>query len=269
MPPIVELITKWQKKWFGTPKPTKLDRLGIFVSYPKSGRTWLRVIFDELGIVLKYSHDGMGLGKSRSFNRFDHCRRKSYSTEPVIFMARDPRDTAVSSYFYTSLRHGSYNRSISSFIRDPLHGVEKIILYNLTWLECGPRFPAFLPITYEEMNEVPFGVVRKTTDFLGANIADSELERAIANNTFEKMHEREATGAYLQSYGGTFSSGHDTEPEMFKVRRGKIGGYSDYLTVGDVAYCDEILSRYGYFDRLDQLLSLTNRGQQKLTASSK
>jgi hypothetical protein len=211
-------------------------------------------MFDEMGAILKYSHDGMGLGKLRPFNEADHCRRKAYNTERIIFMARDPRDTAVSAYFHTKLRHGPYHGGISEFVRDPLHGIEKIVLYNLTWFERGPRFPFFLPITYEEMSASPFSVMRKGTNFLGIEVQDVELERVIANNTFIKMHEREATGEYFQQYGGTFSPGNEAEIETFKVRRGKIGGYRDYLSAEDVAYCEHVMNRYQYSDRIKSII---------------
>ena len=37
------------------------------------------------------------------------------------------------------------------------------------------------------------------------------------------------------------------DPETYKVRRGKIGGYVDYLSPDDVAFCHAMLERYGYW----------------------
>ena len=40
------------------------------------------------------------------------------------------------------------------------------------------------------------------------------------------------------------------DPESFNVRRGRIGGYADYLSAGDIAYANGTMSaldqRFGY-----------------------
>jgi Sulfotransferase domain len=228
--------------------------IGIFVSYPKSGRTWLRVIFDELGVRLKYTHDGMGASKLHPFVKRNHCTRRSYKKKPVVFLTRDPRDTVVSAYFHQKLRMCDYDNAMSEFIRDPLHGVEKIVRYNLTWLERGPRLPAFLPITYEQTSDNCFSVVRKVVDFLGCELRDTDIERIVAGNTFDKMHERESGGEYRQRYDWAISPGDPDNPESFKTRRGKSGGFVDYLSVVDIIYCDEILNRYKYYERIKEVI---------------
>src|SRR5262245_37390175 len=99
-----KFLRKWRKRGL-RPKP---KTVAIFVSYPKAGRTWLRVMFDELGLPLKYTHDGMGASKQRPFEEKNHCIRSSYQKEPVIFLSRDPRDTVVSAYFHAKHRIGNY-----------------------------------------------------------------------------------------------------------------------------------------------------------------
>jgi hypothetical protein len=250
-------IAKWRKRRLrkSIPESQNIPRsIAVFVSYPKSGRTWLRVIFDELGVTLKYTHDGMGVSKLRPFKKRNHCTRSSYQNKPVVFLTRDPRDTVVSAYFHTKLRVGNFTGDISQFIRDPLHGIEKILLYNLTWLERGPDLPAFLPITYEETSDNSFAVVRKIADFLGVGLADSDIKRVVANNTFENMHKRESGDEYRQRYEWEISPGNPNEPESYKVRRGKVGGFVDYLSVEDIVYCNKILSHYRYFESVEERL---------------
>jgi hypothetical protein len=233
------------------PVPTRCD-VGIFVSHPKSGRTWLRVILDELDLRFKFCHDGAG-GK-RPFEKLPLGAKQRYATKPIVFMSRDPRDTAVSFYFERAFRKNAYFGTISDFIRDPLHGIERIVRYNLAWLERGGRLPAFLPVTYEEMSTNPFAVMRGIIDFVGARFPDCEIERVVENNTFEKMHERESRGEYDERYHSMLRRYKANEPEAHKFRRGKIGGYVDYLSVADMAYCDDLLDRYRYFDQVQQLM---------------
>ena len=248
-----KFLRKWRKrqnrKLYGLESE---HSIAVFVSYPKSGRTWLRVIFDELGVTLKYSHDGMGVSKLRSFKKRSHCVRSSYRRKPVVFLSRDPRDTVVSAYFHSKLRVGNYTDDITQFIRDPRHGIEKIVLFNLAWFERGPRLPAFLPITYEETSADPFAVVRQIADFISAELEDTDIRKVVSDNTFEKMHKRESGDEYRQRYEWELSPGSPNEPESYKMRRGKIGGFVDYLSAEDITYCNEILDRHRYFEGIEK-----------------
>jgi hypothetical protein len=42
------------------------------------------------------------------------------------------------------------------------------------------------------------------------------------------------------------SVGREDDPESRKVRRGRVGGYRDYLSDATVERCREIASRYGF-----------------------
>jgi hypothetical protein len=229
-------------------KPTP-SQIGIIVSYPKSGRTWLRVMFEELGVNFHYTHDGFGSSKSRPFDELRVCRRERYQNQPVVFLYRDPRDTTVSEYFWRALHKESYAGTITDFIRDPLCGFERIVLFNLTWLERGRRLRAFLPITYEEISANPASSVRRILAFAGTELSDRKIVQVVENNTFEKMQKREFQGDHVKYMGKMFTQ-KVNEPEAYKVRRGKMGGYVDNLSPEDISYCDHVLDRCGYFRKL-------------------
>ena len=38
---------------------------------------------------------------------------------------------------------------------------------------------------------------------------------------------------------------NERDPESFKVRKGKVGGYGEYLSPDEVAELDEMIERYG------------------------
>ena len=229
-----------------------LEQIGTFVSYPCSGRTWIHVMLDELGVTLRYTHDHTSprAAKLKPFERKNHCKPDSYRTRPVVFLLRDPRDTVVSAYFHATLRRSSYSGDISDFIRHPLHGIRKIICFHLAWITSGPRLPAFMAITYEELSADPFSVIRKIEDFLHVKLSDKDIRKVICNNTFEKMQRREIADEYREQYGSTLS-GHDpNKRESFKIRRGKVGGFVDYLSPADIDYCNTMLNTYKYFETL-------------------
>jgi hypothetical protein len=60
------------------------------------------------------------------------------------------------------------------------------------------------------------------------------------------MQERERSGVYSVSYGERLTPANADDEESYKVRRGKVSGYRDYLSDADIAYCSELLERYQY-----------------------
>jgi hypothetical protein len=193
----------------------------------------------DLRVSLQLTHDGANHGHPKTFEKLQLCADEIFWRKPVVFLHRDPRDTAVSGFFQKSFRRDGYHGNVADFIRDPLHGLEKIVRYNLTWLERGNRLPAFLPITYENLRRNPHANLRTILDFVGAqSLSDAVVARALTNNTLENMRQRESLRVPKQS---------------FKARRGKVGGYVDYLSIQDLKYCNDILQQYDYFSRVEVL----------------
>jgi hypothetical protein len=225
------------------------------VSFPNSGRTWLRVMLDHLWIASKFQHNGSAHGRLLTFDALS-LAGPHFTKRRVILLLRDPRDTVVSGYVQVTKRHGwTYDGGIAAFVRDPKHGVEKIIRFNLVWLEQGPRMLGFLPISYEHLRADTLGVLKRIAAFVGLAIPDSELAKAVADNTFEQMQHKERSRYYDWRY--TVLASRRTaadDPDRAKVRRGKIGGYLDYLSEDDLRYCDEVLQRYRYFETVDAAL---------------
>jgi hypothetical protein len=206
-------------------------------------------MLDDLGVRCDFVHDKCKRGALDEL-----CRHKKYLEKPVVFLSRDPRDMAVSYYFEKTVRGGRDVGTMSDFVRSPEYGVERIACVNLTWLERGSGLPAFLPITYEEARANPTAVLRGILAFVGADLSEARIKQVVAENTFEKMRQREGSGEYDERYGRDLKAIRPNDPESFKVRRGKIGGYLDYLSAEDIAYCEEVLVRHRYFDDQHRLM---------------
>lgn len=202
----------------------------LVVSHQKSGRTWLRVMLEDLGVCAGYAHF-----------RFDS--RDDWNGIPIVFIHRDPRDVVVSYYFHKTRRDRDYSGSLAEFIRDPEFGIEQIARYNAAWLSRGPAAAdRFYPITYEDMTVDTSGVLQKLTEFFNLDVTAADIGLAVQRNTFEKMKAREAEDQYNGNYDGTLSPGDGSDPESFKVRRGKVGGYRNYLDDKDLQYCDRVIA---------------------------
>jgi hypothetical protein len=73
------------------------------------------------------------------------------------------------------------------------------------------------------------------------------FQEALEFSRFENMQKLEAAGAFDSNI---LHPGDVRDPESFKVRRGKVGGYREYLSFGDQKYAaDELMKldpRFGY-----------------------
>jgi hypothetical protein len=260
------LLNLFRDKFF----KRRAEVLGTIISFPKSGRTWLRVMLDRLNLPTRHTHARSGYNISCHFNDL-HIVKKDlfryrllplrFFQRSILFLHRDPRDTAVSGYFQKTLRLGSKSDiSMADFIRDPHLGVEKIIIFNLMWLERGRKIRKFKSISYESLRSHSVEGLASITKWLRPDSAFDlhKIESVVQESSFQKMREQEENGELSKQYdkkifGGTVAD----NPDSYKVRRGKVGGYIDYFSEKDLAYCDELLARYDYFNRVRELSKQT------------
>jgi hypothetical protein len=73
---------------------------------------------------------------------------------------------------------------------------------------------------------------------MGETFADSELEEAVAFGAFDNLKQLERQGFFRQ---GGLSLRDPKDPESFKVRRAKVGGYRDYFTAAQVAELEDLV----------------------------
>src|SRR5258705_10176687 len=101
-----------------------------FVSYPKSGRTWIRYVLSLLGVAdqIRFHHDTFEFNnpaKPAPNLDFEERFQRYRSVEKIVYLYRDPRDVMVSLYFQVTGRFKDffgYEGTISDFIRDEYFG---------------------------------------------------------------------------------------------------------------------------------------------------
>jgi len=247
----------------------------FLISYPKCGRTWLRALLgkyvlgrvgrgDPLEILqltasnpsfrtLEVSHDDYPHWKpaGRIF-----VNKRAYRGKRVIFLARDPRDTLVSYYFQYTRRgdrelanDGGFDGSLSDFIRHDIGGLPSLVAFYNVWARNREVPAGFLLVTYEDMQKDVRKVLRDVAAFLRWPDRDEAfIDQVVAFGSFENMRELEESNALDNVRLQAPDSG---DPESFKVRRGKVGGFTDYLTDEDVDYIDAYLR-----DNLDEYFAV-------------
>lgn len=210
------------------------------VSYPKSGRTWLRYMMVRIGLTdeVGLTHDGFEFNdNTRPPLNFDlQARIDRYDDgAKVIYLDRDPRDVMVSLYYQVTRRFKDYFNfwgDISRFIRHDYFGAENLARFRQMWRTvCDAR--GFPVITYEDCHSDPRAVLEQVLTYMELPADPAVIDEVVAISTFEKMRELEASGSFPESWLQLRNGAP-------KVRRGLVGGFRDELNAVDIAYLDQV-----------------------------
>lgn len=212
----------------------------IVVSFPKSGRTWLRYMLDHLGIHLTYSHQ-------RPAAPLPH----GWEGKKIILLHRDPRDTAVSHWFaLTRRRPGGYSASLSELLRDPERGLAGVVRFNLFWKELIGREGGLI-LSYEVLHADTLDELRKAVAFVrGESGPESVLREAVNAGRFDNMRAIEVSGRGARLYGDVLEPADPADPDSYKTRQGQVGGWRRHFTRADAAFADDLFESFDYFGRM-------------------
>lgn len=275
-------------RWLRRQQETKTRNAEIIViNHPKTGGTWLRVMLSRL-YQMRYGLPPRRIVKSDEFNNFDATMphflisngyyayeaatqdvlnaSDADSNKKVILLARNPCDVAVSWYIQFTKRTKAYKREqINSTLQNPVDknretismwdfvmheelGLPALIEYHNMW-ERGLAGKG-LVIRYEDLRSDPIDTMTKIVAFIEAPFSREEIEHAVEFGSFDNMRKLETTGYFRNS---SMSLRNKKDPDMLKVRRGKVGGFRDYFTDEQVTIMEDMMR-----SRLSPTLGYTN-----------
>lgn len=219
------------------------------LSYPKSGRTWLRLIIGKY-FSLKYKEDeesSLSLGQQLEkygLKNLIHTHASytwvvkqeltldQLTDAPIILLKRNIKDTLVSYYHHFAYRNRKdrYEGSISDFLRSP-QGVSQIKeFYNKT-----SKMNFIFVTSYEDLHSNAFEVTKTVLHLLGENVDTHLLHGAVEFCKFDNMQKYEKE----QKLGiSTNVQINPNNVESFKVRQGKVNNFDNYLSKEDIQYID-------------------------------
>jgi hypothetical protein len=216
-----------------------------FISYPKSGRSWIRYVLHLLGLDnrVHFHHDGCEFSdpsKPPLALDFD-ARRNNYGNGGrIVYMNRDPRDVMVSLYFQVKGRMRDvfdFKGDISAFIRDEYFGAANLLEFDRQWRELSRRGLA-LCVTYESCHENLGGVIRKILTWYDLDVSDHALRAACDGAGFQEMRAVELGGDFGEPWLRPRNG-------AAKTRRGIVGGYTDSLSPADIAFLEQLFEPTG------------------------
>jgi hypothetical protein len=242
----------------------------VLVSWGKSGRTWLRV-------MLSRAYQLKGELDEDSFLEFDNFHKlngelpavffthnnylKDYTgnSEPladfrgkrVVLLVRDPLDVAVSQFFQWRFRMRPRKKFINDypiqdteiwdFVRDETVGVPRIVKFLNAWARAIPEHGDVLLVRYRDMRADPGRVLTQILEFTGTSCSAEQIAAAVEFARYDNMKKMEET-KFFKGTGTRVKPGDKDNPQSFKVRKGKVGGYRDYFTDEQCAELEQMAS---------------------------
>jgi len=249
----------------------------IVISNPNSGRTWIRT-FLAAYFCARYGHafslDPEQYGDSRipriiyTHDLYEHYTktrwyervrskflvpRGALKHAKILLLARDPRDAFVSHYHELTRRTAETagqlkGKSIGDILRDRVHGIDLMVRTMNAWrAEFGEREDCAL-VRYEDLHTSSETEFRRILAAIGeTHIDETAFAHALQFSQFGNMKKMEASRVYDPKL---LQPGDVNDPESYKVRRGKVAGFRDYLKAADLAYANAAVAmlnpQFGY-----------------------
>ena len=235
------------------------DADAVIVSYPKSGRTFVRAMLARLyqrkfGIderqlldfsMLRRAPPGIPrLLFTHAPDAMDHpdqfsISRSGYGARKLILLARHPADTAVSRYYH--LRHRSRDRARLRLGQQPLEafvcskgGFPSIVAY----LNLFASVPGVVILRYEDFIANPEGSLGELASAIGLVVDRGLIEDAVEFGRLSNLKEREREGYFTSA---RLRRMHSEDENSGKVRQGRPGGYRAELGAERSAWIDDYI----------------------------
>lgn len=211
------------------------------------------------GAPLPFTHASQGSRREELGRPFAGVPAE-HRDRPVLFLHRNPLDTAVSFFFQVTRRDfapGTLKwlqrvvplwlggrlppRDVEAFVLHPAYGVEAVCRFNRAWIDHLSGRADSLIVSYETLRAAPVEGLSAVLRFLGRE--PEGVEAAVERASFERMRERDLATPPKRL---KFLRPDLSDPDARKVRRGKVGGYVDYLDPGTMAEARAIAARYGF-----------------------
>lgn len=269
-------IERRVRGWFEHRRLLEADY--VVVSFGKSGRTWLRVMLSRL-YHLEHGLRGNTLLEFDNLHKLDAAiprilfthdnylrdytgdrgSKAAYRGKRVILLLRHPADVAISLYFQWRHRMRPHKIRLNDYpapgsALEPYDfmmggsGLPKVIRFMNEWAN-GLETPAeTLLLRYEDLRTRTTAELARVAAFLRSTTDDTVIAGAVEYASFENMRRREAATG---TGDGRLQPTDRSNPDSFKARRAKVGGYRDYFTGEQCAAIDRLIgntldARFGY-----------------------
>jgi Sulfotransferase domain len=168
--------------------------------------------------------------------------RSAYGGKRVVLLGRDVRDNLVSAYFQATKRIGLWRGPLSPFLRDDRFGVDKILAFYRIWWESRHIPGQFLFLRYEDLHRDAAATLARVLPFLGIEAGTDAIATAVDYCRFDNLRQAETEGRFGSS---VLAAKDPSDLDSYKVRKGKVGNFGEYMTAEDIAYVESAIAGRG------------------------
>jgi Sulfotransferase domain len=226
----------------------------FIVSYFRSGSTWSRFLLGNLIhqdeavtftnmerlVPIIYNQPDRVLRRLPRVLKSHECFDPRYPR--VIYIVRDPRDVAVSFYFYNikvGVIHDGY--SMDEFVAHWI--AAKVVDYAdrvgcwqdhvLSWVRLRQGKPGFVLVRYEDLLADPAKALAELAPLVGIDPTPERIERAVRLSSVSHMQslEKQQSQEWVATKG--------TRQDIPFVREAKAGGWRKKLSPGAVKMIED------------------------------
>jgi len=237
----------------------------VIISFPKSGRTFVRAMLSRLfqrrfgidermllefpalrkaapnvpRLLFTHAGDAMRTADEIALDPADYAHCK------VVLLARHPGDVAVSRYHH--LKHRSRDRARRRLAEQPLDafvwseqgGIPAIVRFMNQWAELARMRSGVGIVRYEDFLADPEGTLRKLAELIGLEVKADDIADAAEFGSLGSLKRREREGYFQSSRLQAAKKGDDAS---YKVRSGSSGGYRKRLSPENAARVDAFVA---------------------------
>ncbi|MEJ2160916.1 MAG: sulfotransferase domain-containing protein [Chromatiales bacterium] len=251
----------------------------LIIGHPKSGNTWLKAMLSRLYQV-RYGLPEKLMNKSDEYSRrhpeiprmaatngcysYESAVGKALAADapdnplkhkPVMLLARNPLDIAVSWYMQFTKRQSARKQELINhnldnpidrhsvemweFVRHSEIGLPFLIDYLNGWARDIEALPRAAIVRYEDLRHDTANTLARILELMGESFSHEEIAAAVEWGSFDNLRKLEAEGFFSQ---GGMTLRNPKDPESFKVRRAKVGGYRDYFSPQQVEELETLVN---------------------------
>ena len=235
----------------------------VVVSYPKSGRTFVRAMLarlfqrrfgiDERTLLefpmlrkappnvprLLFTHAGDTM-RTPDEIQLDPA---DYAHAQVVLIGRHPGDIALSRYHHLKYRSRDKARRklaelpVGRFIWTEQGGIPSIVKF----MNDFAALPGVIIIRYEDFLAHPAKALGRLAEGIRLEVSDEDVADAVEFGSLDKLRQREREG-YFQS--PRLRAARKGDDQSFKVRQGGSGGFRKWLDKASAERVDKYVAEH-------------------------
>lgn len=232
----------------------------IMISYPKSGRTWVRFMVNRYLIlrlqtptddavkvedsltntpnhVLWTHFNGAMLFKKPYWDMgFDYNQLRNF---PCVLLARNFYGTIASAYYHGRLRKNIFTHDPKDFLRCPRYGIIKLISFYNQIDDIKNICGSFTAFRYEDLQKETRDTFVKILQSLGQPIDDTIVDQVIEEGKLANMQVTAAEPRYNDTWLGEVNPNADMNEN---VTVGNNKKYHQLFDADDLKYIDDMIN---------------------------